>query len=108
MNNQALLLSTSNVKLNDLNELEVTKAAYEPCNPINDFRNNGVIFVLACLSIGAILVLGLSCLFAYCKYRKLKGQYYERVNLIKSSNNTRSSDIGISPDNSGRGGGQNR
>lgn len=104
----------SGIAPEDLGKLEVTIDQYQACNPVNDFKDNTIVLTVTIASITVITILVLSCLCACCKYRKLKSQYYERVNLLRAGG-TRTSDVGIDNNNnnsssSGRGGngGNNR
>ena len=81
---------------------EVPKPLFGKCNVANDFKKNSIIFVITIVSIVTLAVLSLLCIGGFCKYHRLKGQYYERVNLIKSGTNssaTRNSELGVNQKN---------
>lgn len=72
---------------------------------MEDFKGNTIVWTVTIVSIITILILVLSCICACCKYRTLKSQYYERVNLLRASG-TRTSDVGLENESSSGGNGR--
>jgi hypothetical protein len=67
------------------------------CSPVDEFTANQMVLTVTLVCISVALLLIVCCSLLCCKYRRLRSQYYEKVDLIKASGATRNSDLG-SPD----------
>lgn len=82
----------------------------ENCSPVTDFLRNKIVMgvIVTLFSVLSLLFICCSCVF--CRYRRMKYQYYEKVSLLKNRDGNRNTDepsreIG---ENNGRGGKQGK
>ncbi|CDW77764.1 UNKNOWN [Stylonychia lemnae] len=86
----------SNQTFNDV-KIDRSQFAYrrsyvDSCSPIEDFmRNKTVMMIIVVLFVGLSLIF-VCCSFVFCRYRRMKYQYYERVNLLRGGPGNRNTE----------------
>jgi hypothetical protein len=83
-------LLKSNLSLNAAIPVDKSQFAYrrsyaETCSPIEDFMRNKTILMIIGVLLASLSLIFLLCSFIFCRYRKMKYQYYERVNLLRGN-----------------------
>lgn len=63
------------------------------CSPVDEFTANQMVLTVTLVCISVALLLIVCCSLLCCKYRRLRSQYYEKLDLIKASTGTRPSDM---------------
>ena len=67
----------------EFRELLVFGADIEPCRPYEDWLNNKFIMTGLAGIIIVLLILFFSCSCIFLRYKKMKSQYYQKINLIR-------------------------
>ena len=63
----------------------VTQSSWsEECSPVEDVMRNKIILAVILTLISGLTFLFVLCTCVFCRYRKMKNQYYERLSLIKN------------------------